>query len=1083
MKKSGIILAFIILSFLLVSSFPGIQADIHVEYERELIDSDTGSGFTGGAMHGLDMGRHHVFYDETYGYWYAFCLWGDGVYTNQRLRYWSTREYNGTWTRQEFISASVRGSSGSGNARNTAYTFDTYWEPGRRRVHIAYYLEDLGAYYRYGVPQSDGTLDLSGQRRAVAQSSSADACGRVSVCVASDLHPWVWVSLPVGYTNIVARCRDTDGVYNPAQPWKASQWAAVGWDPIASNYWYPHIVPVGEDGEVYAFAQSSDSLDSVVYGSIFNGSVMWPMTVTVTDDLCMKWYWTNNYYFSLFSVISWNNNPNARSSDRNYLHFAYKNFESGQRDGNIFVKNYTRSTNTWGAEVKIDDDDDYYSIYGFSLSIHLTGINPPSSETGLWLSVEFAACVDGTGWYEFDYLEYYEGSWDATRNFVTNQSRGDSGIYYPLGTGSYSAHWYSIVNGSIPFVWTWPLGGEGMPLYGFLLSTDLPLGVEIYVFEPEIIDPDLGLSPWVFTNWKYYEFNVAVPGAAVNNITMNFTIPTSFELVQCIFFCDGANFTYSSNITDVTRYGEPVILRAGTFTQSPLWANATFHIFFEETVLDVWEQDDAIYVEVSYDGGYYYLADGSLFRIYSKGGFSQGTASSNSSSAWILPGGTPFSFHVEDDGLGGGSEIYMYNDIWFRDVQHLKLLPEIHFLTGLDGFDIRYGCDYSFGDGWQTGWYFDINPDVVHYNGLFTAAVWTNFTVYFCDRDGIVSWEDLYMFNHGSITGVGDPGWWEMYVDLWISDVNASSVGAGRVNAYEYPMEDLGDLWIRWLTSNWAPMDDVFKEWSGMVPILASDDTRIMSSESVVMWRYWSRVQVYSSAGGQVIEVRNFEQFDDTRSQTLPLTGISTPVFDETITPVVGQKGLLGALFTMFASIGSFLGENVIFGGLNLWGTFVNFLDSIAAMFGAPMFFTNLFTWIGEMIAYLGTSIGYIGTLLTSLFLLFGSLLGIFLTQIADLVLSLITTLEYFGDMMGGAYGVGVNVWEDLGILTWIQVAMIFYPLYLVILWDDQGDAAVINHLTFVFGLLSWAFWFFIGLVQFVIGMITSVIESIPIAE
>lgn len=589
-------------------------------------------------------------------------------------------------------------------------------------------------------------------------------------------------------------------------------------------------------------------------------------------------------------------------------------------------------------------------------------------------------------------------------------------------------------------------------------------------------------ADWVFTNWKYYTFNVSFPETSLSNVSMAFTIPTAFEDVACGFFSDGSDWFYESNMSYESRYGEPVLLQAGSWSEAGGETTVTYLIWFQEHVLDVWEPDDAISVDVMIDAAGWVTVNDGLFRIYSKGGFTLNTESSDSQYGFLLPGGTPFSFLVGDD--GGALDQWMYNEIWFRDVQHLKLLPEIHFYTGVDAFDIEYGCDYSFGEGiWETGWCLHIHPDTVHYNGLFTAAVWINMTVLFFDRGGLVSDEDLYMYNHGSILGVNDPGWFEIWVDLWVSDKNASSVGAARVNAYEYAMEDNADLWLRWLANNWAPMDDVAKEFQGEVPILGSDDSTIMSSERVVMWRYWSKLTVYSAGGGQIIRIKNFEHFDATRSTELPLTGISSPVFDETIVPVVGSKGLLGALYTMFASIGSWLGENVMFGGLNLWGAFVGFLDTIASMFGQPKFFTNLFNWIAQLIGYLADSMSFIPTLLTAVFQLFTNLMGSFLTTMGELIQSLVNTFTSFMDMMGGAYGVGVNLWDALGISQWLMVAMIFYPIYLIILWDQEGEDAVLKQLTWMFGLLSWIFGFLVSLVQFVIRMITSVIESIPIAE
>ena len=112
-----------------------------------------------------------------------------------------------------------------------------------------------------------------------------------------------------------------------------------------------------------------------------------------------------------------------------------------------------------------------------------------------------------------------------------------------------------------------------------------------------------------------------------------------------------------------------------------------------------------------------------------------------------------------------------------------------------------------------------------------------------------------------------------------------------------------------------------------------------------------------------------------------------------------------------------------------------------------------------------------------------GVLLAAFLTTMADLITSFVDTITLFTDMMAGGYGVGVDVWETFGISQWITIAIIFYPLYLVILWDQEGMDAVISQLSLMFGILSWLFGFFVTLIQFVIRLITTVIESIPVAE
>lgn len=588
-------------------------------------------------------------------------------------------------------------------------------------------------------------------------------------------------------------------------------------------------------------------------------------------------------------------------------------------------------------------------------------------------------------------------------------------------------------------------------------------------------------ADWVFTDWKYYTFTV-VTNIQMVNCSLMFVLDCGVENIATAFYSDSGNWVYSSNQTYETREGEPCILKSGSWDYTAPEYTVTFDIWFTSLVLDLWDPSDGVDVYGAYNSSSWFSIYEDMFRIYSKGGFTLNNAVSDDTYAWLIDGGTPFSFHVEDD--GGVADQWCYNEIWWRDVQHMKLLPEVHFLTGYDEFSLTYGVDYSLGDGeWLGGWRMNINPDTVHYNGLFANEVWINMTVTFFDGDLTDIWhESLYMYPHGSLTGSGDPGWWKFWVDLWFSDKNASSVGSGRVNSYEWAMKDSCDLWLRWMANNWGVMDSELKEFQGEYPLLDGDDN-IISSENIKMVRFFSNVTVYSGGGGQIIEITNFEAFDGTHSQQLPLTGVSQPVFDETVVPIVNQKGILGALWTMFANFGSFLSENVLFGGLNLWQNFVNFLDSVAAMFGSPTFFSDLFTWIAEFLGYMSTSVSYIGDIAGAFFTLFTSVLGGFLDSIVEVVNSFVTTITVFTDMMGGAYGTGADVWETLGISQWFSVAIIFYPLYLILLWDEKGMDAVIQQLTWMFGLVSWIFTFLLEIVRFVIRMITAIIESIPVVE
>jgi len=608
------------------------------------------------------------------------------------------------------------------------------------------------------------------------------------------------------------------------------------------------------------------------------------------------------------------------------------------------------------------------------------------------------------------------------------------------------------------------------------------VGVAYVIFEGEypsfevsadLEDVDDDGADWVFTDWKYYTFYVETALSEYDNISISFTVPTGEENIDCGFWSDGEDWAYASNMSYQSREGEPCILQAGSWNETS--GIMTFKIWFESKVLDLWDPSDGMDVYGQIDAGDWFLAAANLFRIYSKGGFEMNFASTGA--AGKLAGGTPFSLY-------GNSGSIVYNEIWYRDGQHIKLMPDIHFLTGLDPFYVRYGVDYSLGDGeWLQGWSIYINPKFVSYTGIFAANVWINMTNLWMNRGSYIDDENLYMFYHGSVSGVGDPGHWKSWVDLWFSDKNASRVGAGRYNAYEFPMIDNADLWLRWLANSWGVKDNVLKEMSTEIPLLDTDNSTVISSEQIKMMRFWCELEVDDADSGQYVSIENYEAFDITHSRDLPLVGMTAPVFDETLIPTIGQKGILGALFSMFTGLGQWLSENIVFGGLNLWSTFVDFLDTIAAMFGAPKFFTNLFDWIYEALGYVYLSFEYVLSIVSSVFSLMGVLLAAFLTTMADIITSFVNAISMFTDMMAGGYGVGVDVWETFGISQWITVAIIFYPLYLVILWDQEGMDAVVSQLSLIFGILSWLFGFFVTLIQFVIRLITTVIESIPVAE
>jgi hypothetical protein len=619
-----------------------------------------------------------------------------------------------------------------------------------------------------------------------------------------------------------------------------------------------------------------------------------------------------------------------------------------------------------------------------------------------------------------------------------------------------------------------------------------------------------GNGLWVFTDWKYYTFRVNVPNMDeelfdhLTDVGIRFNVSTAQEEIMCDFYANNTereetwssyaddewSWSFNSSLSPQleTRFGQPVKLQKGTVSLDSTYneTDITFQIWFDKQCLDVYDPLEPVEISmfcnwegISLD---WYNSDQS-FLIYSKGGFAKDFNTTNYAYANQLSG-------EEWCALYAYNGTTVSNTIWFRDLQHIKLLPEVDFLAGRSVFYITTYIEYSTGQGeWLPGWKNIIGVSYVSYTSVFASNVWINMTSAWFQGSGTpgsydwVKTDNIYMFYHGSVATAGNPGKWSFWIDMWFNNINASSTGGGRINAYEFPMNDNADLWMRWLANNWGVKDNV--NWtSNYMGDLKDTDGNIMNCQKIKMVRVKMELEVaqYASYWQRAI-MHNYPVLDYTHSPELPLVGIQTPVFDETKMPNVGQTGLLGAVFSLFSGIGQWLSENVIFGGLNLWSNFVAFLDTIAGWLGAPKFFSNLFSWLADGFGFMVTSASFMFQLLSSFFLMIGALLVSFVSVLAEMVLSFLNTISIFTDMMGGAIGGAGNLWDQLGIWSWIQVALIFYPLYLVILWEEEGEDAVIGQLTMIWGIAAWLFGFFVQIVQMMINVIGRIIESIPVVE
>ena len=595
--------------------------------------------------------------------------------------------------------------------------------------------------------------------------------------------------------------------------------------------------------------------------------------------------------------------------------------------------------------------------------------------------------------------------------------------------------------------------------------------------------PSLDCGNWIFVDERFYDFyvNASVIGfenaSDITYASISMTIPTYNGSVVSSWIWDAGVWDVSMNPNFDDRNLQPARTEDGVFSIAS--DNSTdyfdFRIWLTANVLDVYQIGLTANVTVATSDLSASIIYTNVTRVYSKGGFSLQYASSS-----------PLAGHINGGDaleLFAANGTYVTNDMVFHNLQHIKLLPELWGEFSLV-YEFDYGIDYYDANGTRLNLLcVNLTASYIDVPGLLGGGDrWVNYSVNWYSRGVLIKTDVIYMFHHGQTWGLYADFTHRIWIDFWFNNRNGSTVVGGRVNAYEFPMQDNSQPYLRWLTTNWGPKDDVATDSMCMVDLTDADGNVIQVSQIKLM-SVFAAINIGQGAPYyQEILLRKYEVTDLTFG-TVPLQGIQTPAFDATLVPAMPNAGLFGFLGSMFTSMGKWLSDNIIYGGLSLWPLFVGFLDTIAAMLGAPHFFSNLFTWIASGFSDLIQVMSYVFGVMYDILLLLASLLVGFLSGIGQLITSILNMFNMLIGFMNGTIGGAGNLWNQLDLMAWFTVFLIFYPLWLLIYWEEKGTDALIAHLTLVFGILAWVFGFLREVAQFIINLAHTIIESIPVVE
>lgn len=591
-----------------------------------------------------------------------------------------------------------------------------------------------------------------------------------------------------------------------------------------------------------------------------------------------------------------------------------------------------------------------------------------------------------------------------------------------------------------------------------------------------------GCGNWVFAEEKFYNFTATFFGAEewanVSFGEIAFQTNTKEGLIwnNATYNATSAEWRISHN-PSLETFEDPTRIKAGSSRNTSLkHLEVIYPIWFTHTCLDHYASAIDIYGKVTYANSStsgWLIANSSCFFLYSHGGFSKNfTTWGNEDSGKIDPGGV-FELWARN---GSGVEI----DYWFNNLQHIKMRPEIYCIVGYPSFYIRYELDYcTQNDDWIRGLYVQLQAESVVYG----TERYFNWSIYwYSGGDHVEDDHYIYMFHGGDAAaqGAGTVTWF--WLDFWFDKQNASSSLGGRLNAYQWPMKDNANAWLKWLSTNWGPYDALTKESTVSIPLVDGDGAQLFA-ESIKMVRVKARIWVQQDASyQQYVEIRNYQVFHLTQCDR-PIKGLQTPTFEETVTPVMPMGGWAGSIWTGLNWLGAYLSENILYGGLNAWGIFVSFMDTIAAWLGFPNAFTNLMTYLNNGWIWLVDGFSYTISFITPFFVLIGSFLGQLITVTSEMATQWAAIFAGIWAFLDGTYTAGINVYNDLGIWQWVQLGIILYPLHLVFLWDRFGFDAVEKEIRMIMDGFGFLVNMFIRLIQLILNVIGLIIESIPVVE
>lgn len=404
-----------------------------------------------------------------------------------------------------------------------------------------------------------------------------------------------------------------------------------------------------------------------------------------------------------------------------------------------------------------------------------------------------------------------------------------------------------------------------------------------------------------------------------------------------------------------------------------------------------------------------------------------------------------------------------YTEVVFNNLQSVHILPELDYngtwnpTTGrfedFDGGYYEYGISYEIDDVWVNGWKVRLYPTnyrVGHQNAG-ADHNWVGWSVEWYQYDyGAVDWvlereEIIYSNSWGYDNEDATPDYHnrtssQLWIDLWFSNHNSSSIVAGRVSALYYGLyEQATPFWFGY--GEFRPMfGDV--ETSMYFSDLTDTSDNVADSYGIGKVKFWSSVTKITG-NDRPWRISNYEIKDYMLSEGR-MSGIDNPPIVETRVLDSPASGFLSPLIRVISGIGGAIARAL--GGMGTYA--LSLVDGILTSIGLPPMlgiFFDFLLGIYEVFALIyGSFIDIISWIVTSIENMISSLFLViprYLLLVNDVLFVFVSYYTNFVLLFTGGIGNMNNFWVDYSVGEILQVYLVaVVPFTYLAKWESSKD-------------------------------------------